>query len=381
MQNSYKIATIGGIEVFIHWTWLFAFAFITWSLGDYFYGQYHSWNLLTAYIVGGIAALLLFTTVLIHELAHSFTARANGLPVKTIYLFIFGGVSNLSQEPETPRTELLVAIAGPLASLVLAALFFVLFLVTKSAPSQVTVVLGYLATINVILAVFNLIPGFPLDGGRVLRASIWLVTDNLGRATQIAGTVGNGIGYLFILGGLIEALVLGQFYSGLWLAFIGWFLHNAASATTQQASLDRLLLGIDVRNVMDQIANTAAPDTPIEALVYRHMLNENQRALPVTETDGTLVGLVTLGDTRNVPREEWGLVPVSRIMTPRDKLLTVAPDASLRDALQIMAEEHFNQIPVMRDGRLVGMLNRGHVLQYIHVRQRLQATSADSGNV
>lgn len=376
MNNSFRVARIGGIDIFVNWTWLLAVAFITWSLGSFYHQQFAGWSISTAYIVGLISAVLLFVTVLIHELSHSFTARANGLPVKTIYLFIFGGVSNLSQEPQTPRIELLVAIAGPLASLVLAGIFYLLHAAVGSSSSQVGAVLGYLASVNLILAIFNLIPGFPLDGGRVLRAIIWLITGSLRRSTQIASNVGNGIGYLFILGGVLEAaFVSGGLVPGIWLAFIGWFLHNAATATYQQAVMDNVLLGVEVGNVMDHIQITVPPDTPVDALIYRHILDDNQRAVPVVSEDGGLRGLVTLADARHVPRQEWTLLPVSRIMTPAERLCTVSPDDSLRDALRILAENSYHQLPVVANGRLVGMLNRAHVLQYLHMRRLLDVAT------
>lgn len=376
MKNSFRVARIGGIDIYVNWTWLFAVAFITWSLGAYYNQQFKGWSTGTDYVVGFISAILLFVTVLIHELSHSFTARANGLPVHTISLFIFGGVSNLTREPQTPRIELLVALAGPLASLVLAGIFFGLHALAGSGSSEVAAVLGYLAYVNLILAIFNLIPGFPLDGGRVLRAIIWRVTGSQRRATRIASNVGNGIGYLFILGGILEAVFTsGGLVPGIWLAFIGWFLHNAATASYQQAVMDGVLMGVDVRTVMDQTPASVLPDTPVEALIYRHILTENQRAVPVVGPDGDLQGLVTVADTQNVPRQEWSLVPVSRIMTPTSKLCTVSPDESLRDALRILAENNYHQLPVVLQGQMVGILNRGHVVQYLHIRERLQATT------
>lgn len=373
MSNSFRVMRIGGIDVYVNWSWLLAVAFFTWSLGDYYNNTFKGWGSGTAYIVGAISAILLFVTVLIHELSHSFTARANGLPVHTITLFIFGGVSNLSEEPQTPKVELLVAIAGPLASLALAAGFFLLHAVGSGWPSQVVAVLGYLASVNLILAIFNLIPGFPLDGGRVLRATAWLITGNLRKATRIAAGVGDVIGYLFIAAGLLEALVLGAVISGLWLAFIGWFLHNAATATAQQSVVDRLLMGIEVRRVMDAVPASVPPDTPLEALVYRHMLTGNQRVAPVTDFSGTLLGLVTLADLREIPREEWNVVPVERVMTPFDKLVTAAPGDDLRTALKQLAENGHHQLPVVIGDRLVGILDRSHVVQYLHMRRQLEA--------
>jgi Zn-dependent protease/predicted transcriptional regulator len=369
VQNSFKIARVGGIDIFINWSWLLAFLFLTWGEGQYYDSTFKNWGAGIAYSMGALSALLLFATVLVHELSHSFTARANNLPVRTIYLFIFGGVSNLSQEPETARTELLVAVAGPLASLVISGTFFLLHAVSGGLPSEVGAVLGYLAWVNLVLALFNLIPGFPLDGGRVFRSIVWMVTKNLRKATRIATVVGSGVGYLFILGGLTEAFVLGQVASGIWLAFIGWFLHGAAGATYQQAAVDQLLTGVQVADVMDRVFTTVPPDMPIESLVYRHLLSENQRALPVADEDGAFLGLITLADVREVARPDWTLVPAERVMVPQDRVLSVGPDDSLRDAMRLMAENDVNQLPVLQNGRLVGMLDRSHVLQYLHVRK------------
>ena len=376
MRNSFKVATIGGIDILINASWLLAFAIITWSLGYYYHTTFSSWDVGTAYIVGAVSALLLFVTVLIHELSHSFTARANGLPVREITLFLFGGVSNLNQEPQAPRVELLVALAGPLASLALAGIFYVLHVVAGGAPSEITAVLGYLAWINLVLVGFNLIPGFPLDGGRVLRAVIWQLTGSLRRATQIATSAGRAIGYLFLFGGLLEAFVLGQVVAGIWLAFIGWFLQGSASATYQQTVMDSILMGVDVRDVMDQRVISAPPTASIETLVHDYMLGENRRAIPVHGPDGRLFGLVTLSDVAKVPREQWYSTPVHAIMTRGPEVSTVSPTDDLRTALRTLAEHDYDQLPVVEDGRVVGMLNRGQVLQYLHLRQQLAARAA-----
>lgn len=372
-MNSFRIFRIAGIDIFINWTWLLALAFITWSLGDFYHTQFH-WTSGTAYIVGAISAVLLFVTVLLHELAHSLTARSLGLPVNSITLFIFGGVSNLTREPDNPRTELLVAIAGPLTSLVLAGIFYLLHAALASGPNEVSAVLGYLASVNALLAIFNLIPGFPLDGGRVFRAIVWMITHNLRRATHIASNVGQVIGYLFIIAGILEAFVLGQFASGIWLAFIGWFLHNAASASYQQAVMEGVFRGVDVRDVMDPSPVPVPAWTTVDALVYHHMLNENQRAIPVTGRDGSFEGLVTLADVRHLPRDQWNTTQVSQVMMPIAKLRGVAPDTDLRTAMQILAENSYHQLPVIQDGQLAGMLNRAHVLQWLHMREQLNAT-------
>jgi Zn-dependent protease/CBS domain-containing protein len=370
-SSSFKVMRIGGIDIYVHWSWLLALAIFTWSIGDLYHTDFKSWTLGVAYLLGFISAMLLFATVLIHELAHSFTARANRLPVHTITLFIFGGVSNLTREPQTPRIELLVAIAGPLASLILAGIFFGLHAVLGGSVSYVRAVVGYLAVVNLLLAVFNLIPGFPLDGGRVLRALLWMGTHNLRRATHLASNVGQAIGYLFITGGVLLAVIAGDLGSGIWLAFIGWFLQNAASATWRQAVVDQVLAGVDVHDVMDPAPPSVGPAVTVAELVYGHMLQANQRAIPVSGLDGSLAGLVTLNDVNRVTQEEWTRTAVSRVMTPAEKLVSVRPRDHLKAALALLAENNFNQLPVIEGGRLVGMLNRSHVLQYLHMRQQI----------
>jgi Zn-dependent protease/predicted transcriptional regulator len=376
MSRSYKVATIGGIQIFIDWTWLLAFAFFTWSLGAYYDNTFHSWGHGTAYLIGAISTILLFVTVLLHELGHSFTARSLGLPVNTITLFILGGVSNLTQEPQTPRVEFLVTIAGPLVSLALAGIFYLLHAAAGGGSSEVSAVLGYLASVNLILAIFNLIPAFPLDGGRVFRSIVWGITGSMQRASRLATTVSRLIAYLFIGGGLLEALVFGQF-GGLWIAFIGWFLYNSASASSQRAVVDQVLRGVDVRDVMDAAPVSIAPTIPVQSLVFDHLLDGSQRAVSVQDPDGTLLGLVTLTDLRHLQQEDWGSTPVSRIMTPAATLRTVTPTEDLRHAIGLLADNRYHQLPVVENGHVVGMLNRDHVMQYLQLR-RLQTRQPGS---
>ena len=378
MNTTFKIATIGGIDIDIDWSWLLAVAFFTWSLGAYYDTTFPSWGHTTAYLLGAISTLLLFVTVLLHELGHSFTARSLGLPVTRITLLIFGGVSNLTAEPPTPRSEFLLSIAGPLTSLLLAGLFSLLHAAAGTGPSEVGAVLGYLASVNLILALFNLIPAFPLDGGRVLRSIVWGITGSMTRATRLATQVSRVVAYLLIAGGLLEALVFGQLVSGLWLAFIGWFLSTSATASSQQAVLDQVLRGVDVRDVMDQAPAGIAPTTAVQSLVFDHLLDGSQRAVSVQSPDGTLLGLVTVSDLRHLQQEDWTTTAVSRIMTPAAALRTVTPEEDLRQAIGLLAEKRYHQLPVMEHGHLVGMLNRDHVMQYLQLRQ-LQSRQDGTG--
>jgi Zn-dependent protease/predicted transcriptional regulator len=369
VNTTLKIATIGGIDIDIDWTWLLAFAFFTWSLGAYYDTTFPSWGHTTAYLLGAVSTLLLFVTVLLHELGHSFTARALGLPVSRITLLIFGGVSKLTTEPPTPRSEFLLSIAGPLTSLLLAGLFSLLHAVAGTGPSAVSAVLGYLASVNLILALFNLIPAFPLDGGRVLRSLAWAITGRMTRATRLATQLSRVLASLLIGAGVLEALVFGQLVSGLWLAFIGWYLATAATSSAQQAVLDQVLRGVDVRDVMDQAPAGIVPTTPVQSLVFDHLLDGSQRAVAVQDPAGALLGLVTLSDLRHLRQEDWTTTPVRRIMTPAAALRTVTPDEDLRQAIGLLAENRYHQLPVVEHGRLVGLLTRDHVMQYLQLRQ------------
>jgi Zn-dependent protease/CBS domain-containing protein len=380
MTNSFKVATIGGIQIFIDWTWLLAVVFFTWSLGAYYDTTFSGWGHNTAYILGAVSSILFFGTILLHELGHSFTARSLGLPVNRITLFIFGGVSNLTMEPQTPRIEFLVTAAGPLTSLILAGFFYLVHVATGSSASEASALFGYLASVNLILAIFNLLPAFPLDGGRVFRSIVWGITGNMRRATRLAAGLGKLFAYLFIGIGLAEAL-FGQFVSGLWLAFIGWFLYNSATASSQQAVLDQVLQAVDVADVMDDAPAAVSPTTPVQSLVFDHLLDGNHRAVSVQDPDGRFVGLVTLSDLRHLAQDDWTSTPVSQIMTPAADLHAVTPTEDLRQAIGLLADNRYHQLPVLEDGRLAGMLNRDHVLGYLQSRQPRSRQPSTAKNV
>jgi Zn-dependent protease/predicted transcriptional regulator len=369
MRNAIKVANVAGIDIYIDWTWLVAFAFFTWSLGAYYDATFHSWGHGTAYLIGAISTILLFVTVLLHELGHSLTARALGLKVSSITLLIFGGVSNLTQEPPSARVEFLVAFAGPLTSLILSGIFYLLHAAAGGGSSEVSAVLGYLASVNLLLAIFNLIPAFPLDGGRVFRSIVWAVTGSMTRATRIATSISRVIAYLFIAAGLVETLIGGNFVGGIWLAFIGWYLYGSASASGQQAAMEQMLRGVDVRDVMDAPPPAIDPGVPVQSLLMDHLLDGNQRAVTVQDPSGGLAGLVTVSDLGKVRQADWTTTAVSRIMTPASELVSVTPTEDLREAIGLLATNRFHQLPVLQNGRLVGMLNRDHVLRYLQVRQ------------
>jgi len=369
MKASFRLGRIAGIEIGIHYTWLLAFALISWSLAQGLFPQvYPGWSTGTYWITGILAALLLFASVLLHELAHSLVARARGLPVGSITLFIFGGVSNLEGEAEKPSVEFSMAIVGPLTSLVLAIIFWGLLQLIEPPASPATALLSYLWQINALLAAFNLLPGFPLDGGRVLRAIIWGTTGNLTRATNIAAMVGRFFGWTLIALGLF-LVVQGEFLGGLWMAFIGWFLSSAADASRRDVTLRERLSGVPVRALMDTNMATVGPQTSVEEVVHEIFLRGRRRAVLVSQDD-RLVGIITLTDLKELPQHKWNQTTVEEIMT-RQPLYWVPSEADLSSAMRLIAQHDVNQVLVLNQGRLIGLLNRADIIRHLQLSQAL----------
>jgi Zn-dependent protease len=377
MKNSITLGRIGGIVVGVHYSWLWIAALVVWSLaGRYFPERHPGWETGTYWLTGAIAMLALFASVLVHELGHSLAAGLRGISVRSITLFLFGGVAHIEEDAETAGDEFAIAIAGPLTSFALAG---VLWLAHRAvAPAQpadptiggiVAAILGYLATVNVLLGVFNLLPGFPLDGGRVFRALVWSVTGNPLRATRIASYTGQGLGLLLIFLGI--SLVLGGIIlSGIWIAIIGWFLRSAAGAEHQGKEVTEQLRGVQVAQIMDTTPVAASPDLKVQDFIVRHALQQGNRALPVTD-GGRLIGIVSVTDAKEVPPEDWPSTSVAEIMTPAP-LKTIAPEAPVGTALQLLVEEAYNQLPVVKEMRLVGLLTREHILRFLHLRRTME---------
>ena len=392
MRSGFHIARIFGINIYIEWSWILIFVLVTWNLaGGLFPALHPEWSLGLNIAVSLFASILFFGSVLAHELAHSLVAKSRGLPVRSITLFIFGGVSNISKEPPSPLTEFLMAIVGPLTSFILGVIFLLLAgfsLNTAMAGinnpmaflrnlGPVTTTFVWLGPINILLAVFNMIPGFPLDGGRVLRSILWAITDNLRRATRWATMVGQLVAWLFILTGI--AMIFGvnvPFFGsgiigGLWLAFIGWFLNNAADQSYRQVVIDDVLEGVPVSRIMRPEAHSVQPEITISQLVDDHLMATDERAFPVLDNQGTLVGLIALDDIRKVPRQRWDEVKVAQVMTPVSELETVTPNEDASDALTKLNARDVRQMPVVDSGRMVGMLRRRDIIRWLQLHSNL----------
>jgi Zn-dependent protease/predicted transcriptional regulator len=386
MRSGFRVGKIFGIDIRVDWSWLLILLLVTWNLGTMFGEIHRDWGAAPVWGVAIVAALLFFGSVLAHELAHSLVARARGIPVRNITLFLFGGVSDIQREPASPGAEFLMAIVGPLTSIVLGGLLVLLAgAITGSTQdvvadpiqaaarlSPLLTLVVWLGSVNVTVGLFNLTPGFPLDGGRVLRSILWAVTGNLRRATRWAAGVGQAIAWIMIVAGV--AMTFGAqipFFGtglggGLWLAFIGWFLNSASVQSYQQVVVHDVLGGVPVSRMMRQDPPTCQPTCTITRLVHEHILGTDDQAFPVLD-GGRIIGLVTLEDVRRIAREAWDSTTVRDIMTPAERLVVVAPEEDASQALEKLTSVDVRQLPVVRDGELVGLLRRRDVIRWLQL--------------
>ena len=370
MPGSFRLGKIAGIEIDINVSWIIILVLLTVSLATGWFPQlYPGWSIATYWVVSLISALLLFVSVLLHELSHSLVARRRGLAVKNITLFIFGGVSNIEQEPKSPGVEFQMAVVGPLTSLLIGAVCYLLLLPLRGTHSPLESILFYLAATNILLGLFNLIPGFPLDGGRVLRSIVWKITGSLAKATRVASLSGQIIAYLFIFWGLWQ-LFGGDVLDGIWIGFIGWFLLSAAQSANTQVALQSALRGVTVAEVMNPTPPTVPANISLQKLTDEYFLPHGLRCALVMQGD-RLAGLITLSDIRHVPREQWGYIPVSQAMIPVERLHVVSPQQGLNDVLPLMAGRDVNQLPVVQNGVPVGIVSRDAILRYLEVQRSL----------
>jgi Zn-dependent protease/CBS domain-containing protein len=369
MKATFKLFRIAGITIGIHYTWIFAFIFFSWTLAQvYFPVNYPGWSTAVYWITGAIGALLIFVSVLLHELAHSLVAKARGIPVHSITLFLLGGASNLEEEPQKPAAEFAMAIVGPVTSLALGAICWGLTYLPADETTPLAAILGYLAIINLYLGVFNLLPGFPLDGGRVLRSIIWGSTGSLTKATDIAGRVGQFFGWAFIALGLFLMISI-NFINGLWIAFIGWFLNSSADASRKEIALRERLGHIKVRELMNPNMVTISPEANVQEMVSNIFRKLHGRAVPVCR-DGKLIGIATITDVKKVPQDKWEATPVKQIMTV-EPLYTVSPEDNLKTVLTLIAKNDVNQVLISDQGKCGGLLSRADVIRLIQVNSEL----------
>lgn len=370
MRPQIKLGRIGGIEIGLHYSWFVIAFLIAFSLVSHFHSVSPGWNIGMVWAAAIITSALFFITLLLHELAHSLVAKSHGLRVRAITLFALGGVSQIESEANDAKTEFWIAIVGPLTSLVIGAICIGIARATgwKSGvepQNPVLAVLLWLGYINVALGVFNMIPGYPLDGGRVLRAIAWWITHSAERSTRIASQIGQVVAFLFILYGLFRFFV-GANFGGLWMAFIGWFLLDAARGSYAQVELTSGLRGHNVRELMERDCVSVPAYLSVRDFVDQYLLHSGNRCYVVTQ-DGHVVGIATANDARKVNRDRWEQTSLQSIMRPLDKVRTVSPDTPVLKALELMTREGVNELAVVSDGKMEGVFSRGQVLRFLHV--------------
>jgi len=371
VKYSWRIGKIAGIDIYIDSSWFLILILFTWTLAtSYFPQKFPDWPGPQHWIIGFVTSLLIFASVLIHELSHSLVAIHQGEEVRSITLFILGGVAQISEEPKKPLEEFLMAFVGPLTSLALGLIAFILSLFVRGLSEPLGAVVSYLALINVILAIFNLLPGFPMDGGRVLRSIIWKVTGDLRKATRIASRIGQGFAFFLIFIGILQ--ILRGIFSGFWLIFVGWFLHTAAVRGYQQVMVDDLLKGVKARDLMTREFATVASSLSVQDLVDEYILKHKERVFLVQDGE-SLQGIVCLEDVKGIPKENRAGSTVADIMTPRGKLQAVTPEDDGRSILNSLTSKNIHQVPVMEEGQVTGVICRTDVLRYIQLKRDLGA--------
>lgn len=363
---------VAGIWIRLDFSWFLVFALVFLALSaGYFPRNFPGQTPGVYWMAGFIATLLFFASVLIHELSHSLVAIRSGLQIPEITLFIFGGVSRLAQEPKDPVTELKVAVVGPLSSFALALLFQAAKgLFGGLAPTMWVAVLGYLAWINLALGIFNLIPGFPLDGGRILRALWWWRTGSLTQATKVASDFGKGFAVALMFLGALQ-IFAGALINGLWFLFIGLFLRGMSVRGYEEVIIRKALEGVRVEEVMIREVVTVPPDLTISRLVQDYILRYAYRGFPVVE-NGRVLGMVSLTEVKEVPLEEQPRTQVSQVMLPTDDSLVVGADTSLAEALVKMSQEGAERLLVMRRDRMVGLITKTGLMRFVQLKQVLE---------
>jgi len=375
MRSSIRLGRLFGIEVGLHYSWFIIALLITMSLGSQFQATHKDWGSNVIWALSILTALLFFVALLAHEMSHALVARTRGLTTKAITLFALGGVAQIEKEPEDAKTEFLVGIVGPLSSAVIGVVSlgvaWALGWRMGSAPeTPLHAMFVWLGYINLSLAAFNMIPGYPLDGGRILRSILWLSSGDPLRATQRAATVGKAIALLFIAFGIFRFFG-GAGFGGLWIAFIGWFLMQAAAASYSSVALTEGLKGVKVSDIMTSDCETLDGNMNVEQFVENYLLRSGRRCFMVQQ-NGEITGLVTPHEIKELERPRWPYMTLADVMRSLDQIHTVTPATPVMEALETMGRDDVNQLPVVSGKRLEGIITRANVVQFLHTRAELR---------
>jgi Zn-dependent protease len=375
MQSQIKLGRIFGVEIGLHYSWIVIALLIVFSLAGHFRETNAQWGDGIVLITAVVTGVLFFAAIIAHELAHSVVAKSRGLPVKSITLFALGGVAQIEKDAADAKTEFWIAIIGPITSFVIGGCLIGLSLLAgwtwmETAKTPLLAMMVWLGYINIVLGVFNLIPGFPLDGGRVLRAIVWWVTKDAVRSTRIAARVGQTVALFFIITGVYQ-LFGGAGFAGLWMAIIGWFLLDAAGASYAQVEITERLRGVRVGEIMARDCPTVEGRTNLQTFVEEFLLRTGRRCFFVVE-NGEIAGIITAHEIKEVEPSLRQYKTVSDAMRPIHQLRTVRIDTPVAEVLETMGREDLNQLPVVSEGKLEGVISRGQVLRYLQTRMELR---------
>jgi len=376
MRAQITLGRVFGIELGLHYSWLIIATLIVFSLAARFHAINANWSPGVIWGASLVTSILFFAGLFVHELAHALVARSRNIPVRRITLFALGGVAQIEQEASDARTEFLIAIAGPLTSCILGAILLGIAHAMGWAPranpaTPTLAALTWLGAINIVLGFFNMIPGFPLDGGRVFRAFLWKTTGNAERATRIAAKIGQLTGLLLIFYGIVRFFAGGGF-GGLWLSFIGWFLLDAARANYFQYEATILLRDLRAEDLMSRDCVSVNGNMSLQQLVDDQLLRSTQRCFVVVE-EGRVTGLITPAEVHKTERARWVETPIHKVMRPLDKVRAISPETPVVKAVELMAREDLNQLPVIADHHVEGMITRSNIFQVLKSRMELGA--------
>ncbi|HSW38946.1 MAG TPA: site-2 protease family protein [Acidobacteriota bacterium] len=371
--RGFRIFRIGEIEIIIDYSWFIVFFLVVYSMAELYFPrvQVEDYSTPQYWIMGTVAAVLLFISILIHELAHSFVAIRHGIKVASIRLFIFGGLAQVTSEPKSGRQEFLIALAGPASSIALGAFFLLVYLfAVLQGSGLVAGVAFWLGMANILLAFFNMIPGFPLDGGRILRAFLWDHWNDMGRATKVVSHVGNAFALFLIIFGILQFLLTQSLISGLWMVLIGIFMKQASTGSYQAVALKRALSGVEVRQLMS--VNLVKVDwlLPLEQLVNEYIYKHGFTAFPVFNRD-EFAGMVSLEGVKTVSRELWGFKQVRDIMDPVERVPSLKPTDDAGEALDRMMAGEISLMPVIENDHLLGIISRQDIINHFRIKSDL----------
>lgn len=375
MHSHVTLGRLFGVEIGFHYSWLIIAFLIVLSLVGHFQATHPEWGRAVIWTTAVLTGVFFFSSIIVHELSHAMVARTGGAPVRSITLFALGGVAHIEKEAASPKAEFWMGIIGPITSVAVGLACFGIarllgweILANPASPAQA--MFAWLGYINFTLALFNLIPGFPLDGGRVLRALVWWATGDMNRSTRIAARVGQVVAFGLIALGFLRFFSSANF-SGLWLAFIGWFLLDAARLSVAQVELLTTLRDVRVGDVMSRDCLTVESHADVRTFAEDYLLRTGRRCFLIQD-HGHVVGLVTPHELQGVARERWSSTPVTQIMRPLQQLRTVGVTTPVLEALETMSREDVNQLPVVANGQLEGIISRGHILRLLQARAELQ---------